>query len=93
MITAVRGERVQLRGNPGLARLELEDGRRRDVDLRDDGQGLVSFRAPATVGYHRLEYDDGVVALAVAPRPRIARRAVDASERRLLSRWKVPDAG
>jgi 4-alpha-glucanotransferase len=68
LVTAVRDEPVQLRAKPGLARLQLEDGRRRDLTLRKDGRGMVSFRAPRAIGYHRLEFDDGPATLAVTPR-------------------------
>jgi 4-alpha-glucanotransferase len=68
LITAVRGDRVELRGKAGLAQLQLEDGRRRDVTLRRDKAGVVSFRAPRAIGYHRLEFDDTAITLAVAPK-------------------------
>jgi 4-alpha-glucanotransferase len=68
LITAARGERVALRGRAGPARLHLEDGRRRDVTLESDKRGMVSFRAPRAIGYHRLEFDDAAITLAVAPK-------------------------
>jgi len=81
LITAVRGEPVQLRGKAGVARLHLEDGRRRDLALRKHGKGMVSFRAPSTIGYHRLEFDGGATTLAVTPR-RALRVADLAADRR-----------
>jgi len=81
LITAMRNEPVQLRGKGGLAQLHLEDGRRRDLVPRQHGKGMVSFRAPRTIGYHRLEFDGEATTLAVTPR-RALRVADLAADRR-----------
>ncbi|TFI58744.1 4-alpha-glucanotransferase [Sphingomonas parva] len=58
-VTADAGAPVEVPGLAGRARLVLEDGSARDVDVAG-----LTIDAP---GYHRLEHDGGVVTLAVAP--------------------------
>jgi len=67
MLTAVRGQPLRLPGRAGRAVLVLETGERRDVALTQDGAGQVMFRAPAIIGYHRLELGDDQIQIAVAP--------------------------
>jgi 4-alpha-glucanotransferase len=74
MLTAMAGTPVILPGAvlPGAAlpgasgkgRLYLEDGRVLDLVVKP---GAGAFRAPRTIGYHRLELGDDTMILAVAP--------------------------
>ena len=67
MITAVRGRPVRLAGCAGRAVLVLETGERRDIVLKADRAGQVTFRAPMAIGYHWLEVGDEATQLAVGP--------------------------
>jgi 4-alpha-glucanotransferase len=67
MLTATRESRLGLPGRPGRARLHLESGERRDVELDAEQPNRVTLRVPSQTGYHRLEYADRAIIIAVAP--------------------------
>ncbi|HEX4182830.1 MAG TPA: 4-alpha-glucanotransferase [Caulobacteraceae bacterium] len=67
LATAERLRHVRIPAAPGRARLMLEDGRSRDVTLEPDGERFARMTAPSSIGYHRLELDDGVLTLATTP--------------------------
>jgi len=67
LLTATRGQPVSFRGKVGAARLILDDGESRDVALSEAQPGFVTMRAPSRAGYHRLEYGEATVVLAVSP--------------------------
>jgi 4-alpha-glucanotransferase len=68
LVVATSGRDVSLPGVTGkVARIVLETGEHRDVDLAATPQGC-RFRAPKAVGYHRLEVGDASMRLAIAPR-------------------------
>ena len=85
LLTATRGHAVVFRGKAGKAQLILENGESRIIELAEAQPGYVTMRAPPRVGYHRLEYDDTAVLLAVSPS-----RALRASDLTAHSRpWGV----
>ncbi|HEX4078818.1 MAG TPA: 4-alpha-glucanotransferase [Rhizomicrobium sp.] len=66
LIVARPGDEVCL-PNCRRAELILNSGQRRDLQLREGLQDRMTFVAPRGPGYHRLEMDEGVSVLAVAP--------------------------
>ena len=67
-VTAAAGEWVNVPGaRRGPALLMLESGEAVDIVLSQEGDD-AGFKAPTTTGYHRLEYGDAQLTLAVAPR-------------------------
>jgi 4-alpha-glucanotransferase len=67
LLTATRGQPVRFHGKAGLARLILEDGESRDIELTEAQPGFATMRVPPRIGYHCLEYGDSAITLAVSP--------------------------
>jgi 4-alpha-glucanotransferase len=68
LMTIFVGQGFSLSRAGRAARWVFEDGRTRDVRLRAGVDGMAAVNAPTEPGYHRFEFDDRSLAIAVCPR-------------------------